>query len=63
MNNPVVKIPKKVIVKANSEFHWYRFVQFKGLELSEYRALKDGQEIEITKAAYEFNKQLLKEVK
>lgn len=57
------KVEKKIKVQANNEMKYYRFVQFRGLNIHQYRALKEGQTIEITKAAFEFNKHLLKEVK
>ena len=57
------KVEKKIKVQATNEMNYYRFVQFKGLDIHQYRALKEGQIIEITKAVFEFNKHLLKEVK
>lgn len=57
------KVEKKIKVKANNEMKHYRFVQFRELNIHEYRKLKAGETIEVSKLAYEFNKHFLKEVK
>ena len=44
------KIAKKIKVQATDDMKFYRFVHFKELTLTEYRALKEGEIIEITKA-------------
>ena len=54
------KIAKKIKVQATDDMKFFRFPHFKELTLSEYRALKRGQIIEITKTVYNLNKNFLK---
>ena len=57
------KIAKKIKVQATDDMKFYRFVHFKELTLSEYRALKEGEIIELTKTIFNLNKNFLKEIK
>ena len=50
------KIAKKIKVQATDDMKFYRFVHFKELTLSEYRALKEGEIIEVTKTVFNLNK-------
>ena len=63
MNEKIAKVEKKIKVQATDDMKFYRFVHFKELSLSEYRALKRGQIIEITKTILNLNKNFLKEIK
>ena len=57
------KRAKKIKVQATDDMKHYRFVHFKELTLSEYRALKEGEIIEVTKTVFNLNKNFLKEIK
>ena len=53
---------KKIKVKATKAMEFIRFVHFKGLTLSEYRALKNGAIVEVYKSTLELNKKYLEKV-
>lgn len=61
--NKFEKTEKKIKVQANGDMHWFGFVHFKDLDIHQYRKLKIGKIIEISKSTYELNKKHLKEVK
>ena len=63
MNEKLEKIAKKIKVQATDDMKFYRFVHFKELTLTEYRALKNGEIIELTKTTFNLNKKFLKEIK
>ena len=47
-----------VRVIATEEFKWYKSRFYTGLSLSEYRALKEGKQVEIAKSIFKKNKHL-----
>ena len=59
----VVKVEKKIKVQATDDMKFFRFPHFKELTLTEYRALKNGEIIELTKTIFNLNKNFLKEIK